>query len=171
MSDDKKASREFSKALHNFTQDFASGDAIRHLADLGYTAFEIHDRLLYPTPVRQIGEIMWKHFVQNGTILLNDPASLDYSSKTSYESRKDEYGKTYFIRVSEEGEAPDPAQYYKCEYGKMIYKDSKAFDEYISVLDKRESDYIRYLTWPLTPVWHRLDDNFKKIVSKLDNQV
>ena len=66
MSDDKKASREFSKALHNFTQDFASGDAIRHLADLGYTAFEIHDRLLYHTPVRQIGEILAFHLRRGG---------------------------------------------------------------------------------------------------------
>ena len=40
----------FKQSLNNFINDFASGDAIRHLADKGYTVAQIVGMLDYPIP-------------------------------------------------------------------------------------------------------------------------
>ena len=75
----------FKKALANFTNDFASGGAIRHLADNGFTVKEIHARLDFPTPMSKVAETVWNHFLDKGIILtqgsspsllLSNPVSL-----------------------------------------------------------------------------------------------
>ena len=40
----------FKSALADFTFEAASGGAIRHLADLGYTVKQITEQLSFPTP-------------------------------------------------------------------------------------------------------------------------
>lgn len=41
----------FKSALSDFTYEAASGGAIRHLADLGYTVKQISGQLSFPTPL------------------------------------------------------------------------------------------------------------------------
>ena len=41
----------FKNALSNFMFEAASGGAIRHLADLGYTVKQISKKLEFPTPL------------------------------------------------------------------------------------------------------------------------
>ncbi len=167
MDDSRNSNKEFNRALHNFTMDLASGDAIRHLADLGYTVREIREKLHYPTPIAQIKNVVWKKLVDDGTILLEDPATVSCSTKKTYETRKDEFGKTYFVQILDKGDSINPADYYRCDFGRMIYKDAKGFEDYISALNPREKEYLLNLPWPLCPVWHKLDERFSAIVRKL----
>ena len=90
----------FSKALSNFTNDIASGDAIRHLADLGYTVNEIHDRLDFPTPHSRIADTVWKHYIDTGVIRLEEPDGRPVE-KISYVREYDNLGRAYFKQVRE----------------------------------------------------------------------
>lgn len=65
--------KEFQKALSDFTFDMASGGAIRHLTDLGYTVKQIQECLDFPTPYARIQEAVWKRLVETGVICLEEP--------------------------------------------------------------------------------------------------
>ncbi len=156
----------FKKALSDFTNDFASGGAIRHLADNGFTVKEIHDRLDFPTPVSKVAETVWKHFLDIGIILLEEPVSGESKEKVDYVKVHGEFGKTSFKRVVTEVSSIE-GEYIKCDFGKEIYKDKEGFKKSLSVLSERDRDYILGLPWPLTPVWHIADERMKRIYSLL----
>lgn len=48
----------FDDALADFVQNFAYGDAIRHLVDLGYTAERIKKEFEYPLSIEKIEKIV-----------------------------------------------------------------------------------------------------------------
>ena len=50
--------KAFEQTLTNFMNDFASGDAVRHLADAGLTVTEITKRLAFPTKKKLVAEYM-----------------------------------------------------------------------------------------------------------------
>ena len=66
----EKERSAFDQSLSNFVHDFASGGAIRHLADQGLTISEIREKLLYPTPKERIARTVWEHYVKTGKIRL-----------------------------------------------------------------------------------------------------
>lgn len=51
----------FEEALSDFVQDFAYGDAIRHLADKGYTPERIIRDFDYPLSEEKIRKIVERH--------------------------------------------------------------------------------------------------------------
>ena len=48
----------FAEALSDFVQNFAYGDAIRHLADRGYTAERIEKEFHYPISREKLNKIL-----------------------------------------------------------------------------------------------------------------
>ena len=70
----------------------ASRGAIRHLADLGYSAAEIHDRLDFPTPVSQIEEELRAYQAEKDVA---DASGVTYE----YIRETDAYGRTSLRRV------------------------------------------------------------------------
>ncbi len=158
----------FNKALSNFTHDFASGGAIRHLADNGFTVMEIHDRLDFPTPASVISETVWKHFVDTGVILLDPPDASKTKEKISFVKEQNSLGKTTFRRVVEITEKPQ-AEYIACDFGKQIYRDKNAFEKKLEILNERDRDYIFGLPWPLQTVYHIADERFVRIMTKLSD--
>ncbi len=70
----------------------ASRGAIRHLADLGYSAAEIHDRLDFPTPVSQIEEELRAYQAEKEAA---DASGVTYE----YIRETDAYGRTSLRRV------------------------------------------------------------------------
>ena len=175
----------FSKALSNFTNDIASGDAIRHLADLGYTVNEIHDRLDFPTPHSRIADTVWKHYIDMGVIRLNEPDGRPVE-KVSYVREYDSLGRAYYKQVREvvmpggctasqddvthspksqsDGvEDSAPLKYIPVDFGIKIYQNRAAFEESLSDLEPRDRDYILSLPWPLKTVWHIADERMNRI--------
>ncbi|MBR4515435.1 MAG: hypothetical protein IKO61_11175 [Lachnospiraceae bacterium] len=63
----------FSAALSDFTHDVASGDAIRHLADHGYTVSQIAKRLDYPTPRERIIKTFTRYLTDKGILTSHPP--------------------------------------------------------------------------------------------------
>ena len=156
----------FKKALANFTNDFASGGAIRHLADNGFTVKEIHARLDFPTPMSKVAETVWNHFLDKGIILTQEPVIGEITEKIDYVKVQGEFGKTSFKRVVTQNPAI-AEEYIKCDFGKRIYQNKTEFEKSLSALNERDRDYILGLPWPLTPVWHIADERMKRIMEKL----
>ena len=87
-----KNDKTFQNALSNFTFDMASRGAIRHLADLGYSADEIHDRLDFPTPASQIEDELRAYQAEKDAA---DASGITYE----YVRETDAYGRTSLRRV------------------------------------------------------------------------
>ncbi|MBO4702983.1 MAG: hypothetical protein J5625_10040 [Lachnospiraceae bacterium] len=154
----------FKKALADFTIDFASGDAIRALADKGYSVIEIHKRLDFPTPVERIRDTVWKHFLDTGVILLDAP-SAESKKRVTYEKVQDRLGRTSFKQVVTED--TELKEYVEIDFGKRIYQNKNAFEKSLEALSPEDRQYILDLPWPLTNVWHVKNERIERILKKL----
>ena len=81
----------FQKALADFTQEAASGGAIRHLADLGYTVEEIRKELAFPTSLSRIRRMVWERLLDTGVILREAPGTGAVREKVAYDREYDKY--------------------------------------------------------------------------------
>ena len=153
----------FDKALADFVNDMASGDAIRHMADRGMTVCEIAEHLSFPTEKSRIAKTVWKHYIDTGKIRLTPPES-GRGRKVSYVKEEGPYGRVSFRQVVEELPAQE-AEYIRCDFGKQLYKDEGGFRKKLQILSETDRDYILDLPWPLTDVWHILDERMKRILA------
>ncbi|SFQ32447.1 hypothetical protein SAMN02910358_01596 [Lachnospiraceae bacterium XBB1006] len=156
----------FKQTLANFTHDVASGDAIRHLADKGYTVPEIAKELDFPTPIERIRKTVWEHYINTGVIRFEPPEE-GTRLRVHYEKVYGAFGKTSFKRVEEEIKEI-PREYRKCEFGKEKYGDAKAFELKLERLDAKDREYVENLPWPLQPVYHVADERIKRIMQKFE---
>ncbi len=162
----KNENSYFTQALSRFVRDVASDGAIRHLADLGYSAKQIQKDLDYPTNLEHIGNVMWEHFLSKGIISYDNPSDFDCIEKVHYVKDNTSYGRTTFRRVVEKVELP-AQEYYIIDFGKRIYKASDAFKRQLEILDEKDRDYIDGLPWSLKPVYHVADERMRRIAKKL----
>ena len=156
----------FKQALSDFTIEFASGDAIRALSDKGYSVNKIKSKLDFPTTEDKIRDIVWKHYIDNKTICLSDPANDLKNEKVTYEKVTDSYGRISFKQIVVKTDEITNG-YIACDFGKMIYQNKDELSKLLAPLDEEEKDYIMGLPWPLTRVWHVKNEVFEKISSKL----
>ena len=156
----------FKQALTDFTIEFASGDAIRTLADKGYSVKKIKSKLDFPTSEDRIKEIVWKHYIDNKTICLKDPNEVSPQENYTFEKVYDSLGRPSFKQVSVKTDG-EIREYAACDFGKRLYQNRESFIDSLSVLEEEEKDYILGLPWPLEEVWHVKNEAFKKILSKL----
>lgn len=152
--------KEFNKALGNFINDAAAGGAVRHLADLGYCISDIQSELNYPLSKEKIAGIMWEHFINTGKISLEKPQ--ETYEKVSFVKEQDSFGKVSFRRVSEMLDNSN-RKYCLCDYGRLLYKRTPEFVAWLERLDEKDREYIELMPWPLTEVYHELDDRMKRL--------
>lgn len=88
----------FKNALSDFTYEAASGGAIRHLTDLGYTVKQICEQLSFPTPYARVQKTVWQQLIDTGVILTEEPGSGGgrKQGKAEYAIEHDKYGRTSF---------------------------------------------------------------------------
>jgi hypothetical protein len=91
----------FREALSNFTFDVASGGAIEHLAELGYTPQEIQKMLDFPTPYERVQDAFWKYLRKKKIIVVEKSELEERQEKVSYITEYDSYGHKSFRRVVE----------------------------------------------------------------------
>ena len=154
----------FQQALSKFMIEFAAGNAIRALADQGRTVEEIHERLSFPLSCQAIGELVWGHYLDNGTICLQDPAGQSEKTVTSYEKVQNSYGKVSFQQVKKH--VAISGEYVACDFGRQKYKDPAAFEQSLQALDPKDRDYVLGLPWPLEVVYHRKDERITRIMNR-----
>lgn len=96
----------FRKALADFTCEAASGGAIRHLADRGYTVKQIKEKLDFPTSCHRVQKAVWQHFIDTGVILQEKPGG-SRKKKAVYVREYDKYGKATFRRITDTSDFPE----------------------------------------------------------------
>lgn len=159
---------DFRQSLSDFTFDVASGGAIRHLTDLGYTVGQIQEQLDFPTPLARIQEAVWKRLVDTGVISLEEPWKQKPKEKVNYVREYDSYGKASFRRVLEINPQHEAAgNFLACEFGVFRYRDGEKYRKILAALDERQAEYIDGLPWPPRKVWHRADERMLEIERRL----
>ena len=154
----------FNQALADFTMDFASGDAIRSLADKGYSVEEIYKRLDFPTPKEKIRDMVWKHYIECGVIKLEDPKN-STNKRVTYEKVQNNLGRTSFkLFVIEVDELKE---YVTIDFGKRLYKDKEAFLKELDKLNPEDRQYILDIPWPISAVWHEKNERIERILSQI----
>ena len=182
----------FQNALFSFTHEVASGGAIRHLTDLGYTAKQISEQLDFPTPFQRIQKEIWEHLVNTEVILLEEPG-VGKRKKVSYVREYDEFGKASFRRVveSEAAEVPilwrelhydeknmaltvllreriakngEAGSYVSCDLGLLLHSEPEHYRQLLQKLDEAQREYVEGLPWKNRRVYHRLDARMMEIL-------
>lgn len=187
----------FFDALSDVAFEAASGGAIRHLADLGYTVRQIGERLTCPTPYEKVRKTVWRHLLDTNVILTKEPGYGKRNGKANYAMEHDKYGRASFRLVKAEGEETGKVVWRERRYnerldGKLaVYLDGKCracgvSDAYIScdfgvqgvkqpekllsrlvALNKKQREYIMGLPWEPVICYHRLDGRMQEIIVRL----
>lgn len=146
----------FQRALSDFVYDVASGGAIRHMADMGYTVRQIQEKLDFPTPYERIQKTVWKHLTDTGVIF---PEKLAQTrEKVEYVREYDSYGRASFRRVAvPEISAKSSEPCLLCCFGLLKYKDPERYEEVLVALEQEQAEYIEGLPWGVERVFHRPD--------------
>lgn len=151
--------------LSGFIYETACGGAIKHLADLSYSANEIGKTIDYPVPLEKIKETIWEHYVASGVICLEKPDKKVFE-KVDYIKVTNEYGHSSFQRIVTKVDESSSV-YVPCDFGIRIRTDGKAFAQYIGILASSDQEYIMGINWPEKVVYHKLNERMKIIADKL----
>lgn len=187
----------FKNALSDFAFEAASGAAIRHLADLGYTVKQIMEQLTYPTPYERVQKTVWEHLVNTGVLLLQEPGSEGQKRNVTYIKEYGKYGraslrqvvlpeddkemlhwKRYSLKESDIREFSavlvemcakngEENSYISCDFGMCLKKEPDKLMDVWKRLDDRQKDYILGLPWEEKIVYHRLNQRMRDIVIRL----
>lgn len=187
----------FQSALSNFVFEAANGGSIRHFVDLGYTVKQIEEHLSFSTPHEKIQKAVWEHLLNREILLLSEPGRGKKQEPASYIQEKDNYGRTSFRKISPVPAETKPIlwkeknfhelhkhtfreylaekcsghrekqDYIACDFGIRHQENPAHFGEDISLLDKRQQDYILGLPWPNQLVYHILDSRMREIILSL----
>lgn len=180
----------FKKALSDFTQDVACGGAIRHLTDIGYTARQIADELDFPTPYTKVQELMWRHLLESGVILLEEPGCGKRLQKPIYVKEYGKFGKVSFRKIpAQESNSNTQINSWKEYRYQPVMGDLRLFlqdrcevddgkDAYASIdldwvrevctgLDLKGTEYLLELPQKKGLVYHQLDQRMRDIVCEL----
>lgn len=187
----------FKSALSDFTYEAASGGAIRHLTDLGYTVKQITEKLTFPTPYERVRKTVWEHLLETRVVLNQEPGGGKQRGKAVYTVVHDKYGKASFQlekastddsepihwkerRYSEAkcgslavyladrcSENGEEKAYISCDFGLRGIKDSSEYASAMQALNERQREYIEGLLWEDKICYHRMDQRMREIIVKL----
>lgn len=182
----------FKNALSGFTFENASGGAIRHLADLGYSVLQIQEQLAFPTPYTKIQQTVWEHLLDTGVIRLSEPGSGNSTEKSTFIKEYDRYGKVSFRKVTLPSDEPAPvrfkevcfnpsdsfseylcqklasnhssASYVSCNFGLM---EPASFECLLGELNDKQRDYLQGIPWAKQVCYHVLNQRMQEILIRL----
>ena len=151
----------FEEALSNFVHDVASGGAIRHLVESGYSVNQIMERLDYPTPRERVEKTVYKYMTESGILLSQLPATEDMMEKHFHKNpKRAEIRRMLVEGIEKNGEENS---YMLCPFGMLMNKDMDAFKALLADLTTREQDYILGVPWKENVMYHRLNSRMLEI--------
>ncbi|MDE6846206.1 MAG: hypothetical protein K2J99_10640 [Lachnospiraceae bacterium] len=187
----------FRSALSDFTYEAASGGAIRHLTDLGYTVKQISEKLTYPTPYERVRGTVWQQLLDTKVVLTHEPGSGRTCGKTEYAVEHDKYGRTSYRLLAASGEETrairwkvrsysrqidgslaeylakmcerngEEGAYIACDFGMWQRREPKKLEAAMQTLNERQREYISGLIWEDKVCYHRLNQRMREIMVKL----
>lgn len=162
---EKKKPRYFEEALSDFTHDVASGRAIRHLVDLGYTTVQIMERLDYPTPRGRVEQTVYRYMKETGIIITELPRTQE-ERKLIVLKEQTMAGLSRYLRTKAEQNGEENS-FMSCPFG-MIYKEREVrMRRLLAPLTTRERDYILGIPWEMQVVYHKLTSRMIEIGAQL----
>ncbi len=177
----------FEEALSDFVYDAASGGAIRHLVDLGYSLEQILQALSYPAPREKVQKTLYRYMLESGLLrktLPDEDGKRSVWKKTAERVTQTEGFRTVrlelsyrervyrylYEKIEENGEEN---VYLSCPFGMLFRQegeritDSERLREKLPCLNRREQDYLIGIPWENMVMYHRLNDRMREIGRKL----
>lgn len=160
-SEKEEKSKYFQEALGDFVHDAASGGAIRHLLDLGYTTDGILRQLDFPTPRARVEKTVYRYFLEQGILLEELPVS---AKRMKTIVLTDTTGARLTACLRERIDCNgEEASYVACPYG-MIRRDREVrLDKMFACLTSREREYLLGIPWQSKMMYHRLNSRMLEI--------
>lgn len=158
-------SKYFQDALSDFVYDAASGRAIRHLADTGYTTAQIVRQLDYPTPFAKVQRTVTRHLMESGILLseLPVPAASFHTVMLAPDVPEKLY-RFLFEYVRQNGEE---YSYVSCPFGIPGALALGKNHSPQSTLTGREAEYLDGIAWEPKTMYHRLNRRMLEISVQL----
>ena len=163
------ANKYFQEALSDFVYDAASGRAIRHLADTGFTTAQIVRQLNYPTPFAKVQHTVTRLLRECGILLDELPAASDELQTVIL--NKDLPEKLYpplAERILQNGEE---ASYVSCPFGMQDVFSSGKDASTLFLLTGREREYLEGIAWEQKMMYHRLNRRMLEISVQIAAEV
>lgn len=153
-------SKYFQEALSDFMYDAASGRAIRHLCDAGYTAAQIMRQLDYPTPFSKVQHTITRHLKETGVLLEQLPILCSNFETIRFNRIQPETLFSFLTaQIKQDGEEHS---YMSCPFT-AAGQQTDTFQRACSMLTKREREYLEGIIWDVMPSYHRLNRRMLEI--------
>lgn len=156
-----KRAEYFESALSDFMYDVASGGAIRHLVDAGYSIDQIMRELDFPTPRKRVEQTVYKYMTDEGLLLAELPvAEAELSFCLLGSKPRGKMRAQLLERIAANGESDS---YMRCPFGGLMRSDTDGLERLLSVLTSREREYILGVRWERDVMYHRLNSRMAEI--------
>lgn len=153
--------RYFENALSDFVYDVASGGAIRHLADEGYSIDQIMERLDYPVSRERVEQTVHRYMTESGILLTALPVQ---EEEMKVLCLKNASRRTISGNLREQlRENGEDNSYMQCPFGQWIHHDKTDYLKQLSCLTERERQYISGISWTEDVMYHRLNGRMFEI--------
>ncbi len=159
MSDRRKQQDYFNEALSNFMFDMASGGAIRHLADRGYSVDQIIKTLEFPTPRDRVEKTVYQHMLDTGMLR----TSIGEGDMTVRQIEKMQVYKLNHVLSEYIDKNGEKNSYMLCPFGAWKRADRERYLDKLSCLTKREKEYIMGIRWEQQEMYHILNSRMLEI--------
>ncbi len=159
MSGKKKEQEYFDAALSNFMFDMASGGAIRHLADRGYSVDQIVKTLAFPTPRDRVERTVYQHMMDTGML----KTSMDASTMTVRQIGKMQVYELNHVLSEHIAQNGETHSYMFCPFGAWKGADRERFLKQLSCLTGREQEYLMGIRWEQEEMYHILNSRMLEI--------
>ena len=161
----QKKNSYFEEALSDFTHDAASGGAIRHMVDLGYTTEQIMQHLDFPTPRKRVEQTILKYMLKTGLLLEELPLPEASFERTVLESvTPARLSSCLAERIQRSGEEN---AYLACPFGTIRRDREIRLGRMLSCLTSRERDYLTGIPWEMQVMYHQLNSRMREISIQL----
>ncbi len=155
----------FNQALSDFMFEAASGGAIRHLSDLGYSVDQIMGKLAFPTPRDRVEKAVYRHLSESGILRESLPAEPEQMRSTTLSAAHiDRISARFLSLIDENGEEN---AYLECHFGAFERREPARWEELLACLNSREREYISGIRWQRDIMYHRLNGRMREIAEKL----
>lgn len=162
---EKKKNGYFEEALSDFTHDAASGGAIRHMVDLGYTTKQIMEHLDFPTPRERVEQTILKYMLKTGLLLNEMPLPETAFERTVLTPvTPGRLSSCLAERIQRNGEENS---YLACPFGTIRRDREIRLGRMLSCLTSRERDYLTGIPWEMQMMYHRLNSRMREIGMQL----
>lgn len=155
----------FQEALADFMHDAASGGAIRHLLELGYTTDGIMKHLDFPTPRSRVEKTVYQYLTSKRILLEELPIRQDSLRMIQLEkcSEMDLYAHLRKC-IDSDGETNS---YVSCPFGTVRRDRETRLKELLSSLTTKEREYLMGIPWQPKEMYHRLNSRMLEISVRL----